>query len=51
VTSSSRIVARHRRSAPYSETPIARLDLLDLSPADRTAIDHGNAEALSRKPA
>ena len=33
------------------ETPIARLDLLDLSPADRAAIDHGNAEALSRKPA
>ena len=33
------------------ETPIARLDLLDLSPADRAAIDHGNAEALARKPA
>jgi len=33
------------------ETPIARLDLLDLSTADRAAIDHGNAEALSRKPA
>ena len=33
------------------ETPIARLDLLDLSPADRAAIDRGNAEALGRKPA
>jgi predicted TIM-barrel fold metal-dependent hydrolase len=33
------------------ETPIARLDLLDLSPADRAAIDRVNAEALGRKPA
>jgi hypothetical protein len=33
------------------ETPIARLDLLDLSPVDRAAIEHGNAEALARKPA
>ena len=32
------------------ETGIARLDLLDLSPADRAAIEHGNAESLSRKP-
>ncbi len=33
------------------ETPIARLDLLDLSASDRAALDRGNAEALSRKPA
>jgi hypothetical protein len=32
------------------ETPIARLDLLDLSPADRAALEHGNAGVLSRKP-
>ena len=31
------------------ETPIARLDLLDLTPADRAAIDRGNAEALGRE--
>ena len=33
------------------DTPIARLDLLDLAPADRSAIERGNAEALARKPA
>jgi predicted TIM-barrel fold metal-dependent hydrolase len=33
------------------DTPIARLDLLDLTPADRSAIERGNAEALARKPA
>jgi predicted TIM-barrel fold metal-dependent hydrolase len=32
------------------ETPIARLDLLDLTPADRAALEHGNAESLSRTP-
>lgn len=31
------------------ETPVARLDLLDLTPADRAALEHGNAEALARK--
>jgi predicted TIM-barrel fold metal-dependent hydrolase len=35
-----------------AETPLARLDLLDLSPADREAITTGNATALAlRKPA
>lgn len=33
------------------DTPIARLDLLDLTPADRSAIERGNAEAITRKPA
>lgn len=33
------------------ETPIARLDLLDLPPADRAAVEQGNAVALARKPA
>ena len=33
------------------ETPIARLDLLDLTPADRAAIERGNSAALARKPA
>ena len=32
------------------ETPIARLDLLDLPPAERAILEHGNAESLSGKP-
>ena len=33
------------------EAPIARLDLLDLPPADRAVLEHGNAEILSRESA
>lgn len=44
---SSRFLFGSGQPLRLPETPLARLDLLDLSPEDRAAITHGNAAVLS----